>query len=162
MYNHRGHHLFDEYGICEIVDAGGNPAEPGVRGRLVGTGLHNMTMPLMVLRPFMYVKGIMVSQFIQHSLTDYTVRIATERELSDEEVDELISNLCVRLGGTVNIKVEQMDDIPRSVDRKFRRVVSEVPLKLDRTASTSSLLSAEAESSPGNGEGGRSAGGEGA
>ena len=43
----RDHHLSEEHGICEIVDAVGNPAEPGVLGRLVGTGLHNMAMPLL-------------------------------------------------------------------------------------------------------------------
>ena len=207
--HHRGHHLFEEYGICEIVDGDGNPVEPGTPGRLVGTGLHNMAMPLirydvgdvgalstdvctcgrglplmslvatrqgdiistpdgrllpppMFVRAFNYVEGIRASQFIQHSLTDYTARIATERELSDEEVDELVSNLSVGIGDTVNIKVEQVDDIPRSANQKFRRVVSEVPVKLDGTASMSSLLRTDAESSQGNGEGGRSAGGEGA
>ena len=30
-----------------IVDGDGNPVEPGTPGRLVGTGLHNMAMPLL-------------------------------------------------------------------------------------------------------------------
>ncbi len=187
--HHRGHHLFEEFGICEFVDGDGNPVEAGTPGRLVGTGLHNMAMPLlrydvgdvaslstevctcgrglplmglvatrqgdiistpdgrllpplMVLRPFMYVAGIQASQFVQHTLTDYTARIATDRELTNEETDELVRNLCVRLGQTVNIKVEQMDDIPRSANQKFRRVVSEVPLKWDGAASTEALRAA--------------------
>ena len=45
--------------------------------------------PLMVLRPFMYVEGVKASQFVQHSLTDYTARVATDRELTSEEIDEL-------------------------------------------------------------------------
>jgi len=184
--HHRGHHLFEEYGICEIVDDDGAPVPDGTPGRLVGTGLHNMAMPLlrydvgdvasrsteqctcgrglplmglvatrqgdivstpdgrllpplMVLRPFMYVEGIKASQFVQHSLKDYTARIATDRELTDEEVQELISNLCTRLGGPANIKVEQMREIPRSANQKFRRVVSEVPIRMDGSVSTSPL-----------------------
>ncbi|MFH1690674.1 MAG: hypothetical protein ABIE42_10645 [Candidatus Eisenbacteria bacterium] len=184
--HHRGHHLFEEYGICEIVDGEGTPVEPGTPGRLVGTGLHNMAMPLlrydvgdvaslstdvctcgrglplmgliatrqgdiistpdgrllpplMILRPFMYVEGIKASQFVQHTLTDYTARIETDRALSNEEVDELVRNLCVRLGRTVNIKVERVDDIPRSANQKFRRVVSEVPLSWAEPASADSL-----------------------
>jgi phenylacetate-CoA ligase len=187
--HHRGHHLFEEHGICEFVDGDGNPVEAGTPGRLVGTGLHNMAMPLlrydvgdvaslsteactcgrglplmglvatrqgdiistpdgrllpplMILRPFMYVEGIKASQFVQHTLTDYTARIATDRELTNEETDELVRNLCVRLGRTVNIKVEQMDDIPRSANQKFRRVISEVPLTWDGAASTEALRAA--------------------
>lgn len=45
--HHRGHHVFPEYGICEIVDGDGNQVPRGVPGRLVGTGLHNMAMPLL-------------------------------------------------------------------------------------------------------------------
>jgi phenylacetate-CoA ligase len=184
--HHRGHHLFEEYGICEIVDDDGEPLPVGTPGRLVGTGLHNMAMPLlrydvgdiaalsdekctcgrtlplmglvatrqgdivstpdgrllpplMVLRPFMYVEGIKGSQFVQHSLTDYTARIATDRELAQEEVDELVSNLRVRLGGPANIRVEQMEEIPRSANQKFRRVVSEVPISLDGSQSVKTL-----------------------
>ena len=44
--HHRGHHLLEGHGICEIVDGDGNPAEPSAPGQLVGTGLHNMAMPL--------------------------------------------------------------------------------------------------------------------
>ena len=97
----------------------------------------------MILRPFMYVEGILASQFVQHTLTDYTARVATDRELTNEETDELVRNLCSRLGQTVNIKIEQMDDIPRSANQKFRRVVSEVPLKWDGAVSTEALRAAD-------------------
>ncbi len=43
----RGHHHFEQHDICETVDGDGNPAEPGTPGRLEGTGLHNMAMPLL-------------------------------------------------------------------------------------------------------------------
>ena len=66
----------------------------------------------------------------------------TDRDMTEEEVDELVRNLCVRLGQTVNIRVEQMDDIPRSANQKFRRVVSEVSLKWDGAASTEALRAA--------------------
>ena len=177
--HHKGNHLLDEYGVCEIVDGDGTPVAPGKPGRLVGTGLHNLAMPLirydvgdvaslstetctcgrsltlmgivaarqgdiittpdgrllpplMVLRPFKYVEGIRASQFVQHSTTDYTARIVIDRPLGQEEVDELKRNLCGRLGQVVDIKVERVDDIPRSANQKFRRVMSEVPVRWDR------------------------------
>ncbi len=43
---HEGQHLNLEYGITEILDDDGNPAEPGINGNIVATGLHNFEMPL--------------------------------------------------------------------------------------------------------------------
>jgi phenylacetate-CoA ligase len=43
---HEGHHVAMEYGVTEVVDGRGVPVPRGVAGRLVGTGLHNMAMPL--------------------------------------------------------------------------------------------------------------------
>ncbi len=44
---HEGHHVSMEYGLAEIVDDHGRPASAGTEGRLVGTSLHNLTMPLL-------------------------------------------------------------------------------------------------------------------
>lgn len=43
---HAGHHLAMEYGISEIVDGDGTSVPDGTPGRLVGTTLHNLGMPL--------------------------------------------------------------------------------------------------------------------
>ena len=43
---HDGHHLYEEYGITEVVDERGVPLPPGERGRIAGTSLHNLGMPL--------------------------------------------------------------------------------------------------------------------
>lgn len=43
---HSDPHLAMEYGITEVVDSGGMPMAPGSTGRLVGTSLHNLGMPL--------------------------------------------------------------------------------------------------------------------
>jgi phenylacetate-CoA ligase len=43
---HAGHHLAMEYGISEIVDKDGDNVPVGTMGRLVGTSLHNLGMPL--------------------------------------------------------------------------------------------------------------------
>lgn len=43
---HEGHHLAMEYGVSEIVDGQGHPVPIGTVGKLVGTSLHNMAMPL--------------------------------------------------------------------------------------------------------------------
>ena len=44
---HEGHHIAMEYGLAEVVDAGGQPVSRGTAGRLVGTPLHNRAMPLL-------------------------------------------------------------------------------------------------------------------
>lgn len=44
--HHRGHHLCEEYGVTEIVDADGRPLPPGAEGIMVGTSLHNTAMPM--------------------------------------------------------------------------------------------------------------------
>lgn len=43
---HEGHHLAMEYGVAEVVDSQGHPVPLDTVGKLVGTSLHNMTMPL--------------------------------------------------------------------------------------------------------------------
>ncbi len=43
---HEGLHIFEEYGIVEILNEDGEPVEPGGSGQIVATGLHNMAMPL--------------------------------------------------------------------------------------------------------------------
>jgi phenylacetate-CoA ligase len=43
---HEGHHIAMEYGLAEVVDADGSPVSRGTAGRLVGTTLHNLAMPL--------------------------------------------------------------------------------------------------------------------
>jgi phenylacetate-CoA ligase len=41
------HHVYAEYGICEIVDDDGNPVGPGEEGWIVATGLHNRAQVLL-------------------------------------------------------------------------------------------------------------------
>jgi phenylacetate-CoA ligase len=46
--DHRqGHHVAMEYGLAEIVDERGVALSPGSAGKLAGTTLHNMAMPLL-------------------------------------------------------------------------------------------------------------------
>jgi phenylacetate-CoA ligase len=47
---HGGKHLFDEYGVTEIVDDEGRPVEAGTSGTIVGTSLWNRGMPLIRYR----------------------------------------------------------------------------------------------------------------
>ena len=44
---HEGHHISMEYGIAEVVDEDGHPVAAGTEGRLAGTSLHNLAMPLL-------------------------------------------------------------------------------------------------------------------
>lgn len=43
---HEGHHIAMEYGLAEVLGPDGLPVPRGTTGRLVGTSLHNMAMPL--------------------------------------------------------------------------------------------------------------------
>jgi phenylacetate-CoA ligase len=43
---HEGHHIAMDYGAAEVVDGDDQPVPRGTPGRLVGTTLHNMAMPL--------------------------------------------------------------------------------------------------------------------
>ena len=45
--HHQGHHIAMEYGCAEVVDGSGQPQPRGSAGRLAGTTLHNMAMPLL-------------------------------------------------------------------------------------------------------------------
>lgn len=44
--HHEGHHIAMEYGIAEATEADGTPVPDGTTGRLIGTSLHNLAMPL--------------------------------------------------------------------------------------------------------------------
>lgn len=44
--HHNGKHLNSEYGITEFVDEKGFPVPIGTTGRMVGTSLHNLGMPM--------------------------------------------------------------------------------------------------------------------
>ena len=43
---HEGHHVAMEYGVAEVIDPDGQPVPTGSVGRLAGTSLHNLGMPL--------------------------------------------------------------------------------------------------------------------
>jgi phenylacetate-CoA ligase len=43
---HQGHHVAMEYGFAEVIDEDANPLPRGAVGKLLGTTLHNMAMPL--------------------------------------------------------------------------------------------------------------------
>lgn len=44
---HEGHHLCDEFGITEVLNAEHESLEKGETGAMVGTSLHNMGMPML-------------------------------------------------------------------------------------------------------------------
>ena len=48
--HHRGHHLCEEYGLTEILDDADQPVTGEGEGAMVGTGLHNLGMPLIRYR----------------------------------------------------------------------------------------------------------------
>lgn len=172
---HEGHHIYDEYGICEILDQDGKPCQKGQPGVLVGTSLHNMAMPLIryatqdvtairdrqcscgrnlqlmedvttkaediltmedgrlispsvLTHPFKPLNSIDASQIIQNDFNDITVKLVPNSTFSEAEREHLISELKLRLGQKVNIRIELADSLTRTASGKFRWVISNVKL----------------------------------
>lgn len=170
---HEGKHLFDEYGVTEVVDDEGNPVAEGERGWLVGTTLWNRAMPLLRYRtsdlsariegrcecgrglgriesvttkaedivvtpdgrlvspsvlthPFKPFESIRKSQIVQEEPDSVLVKIVAGEEFTSDDQRRLVGSLAERLGGTVEIEVRRVDEIPPEPSGKFRWVISKV------------------------------------
>ncbi len=169
--HHNKKHLNSEYGITEFVDERGIPVPLGSTGRMVGTSLHNLGMPMIrymtndlsslkgqececgrklplmeavttkhediiltpdgrwispsvLTHPFKPLKSIVESQIIQEELSLIVIRIVKGPIYSKEDSSQLLEGLRERLGNSVRIELEFVDQIPRESSGKFRWVIS--------------------------------------
>jgi phenylacetate-CoA ligase len=174
---HRGQHLFPEFGVVEVLDEDDRPLPPGRPGRLVATGLCNWAMPLLrydtgdiggidptpcpcgrtlprllpvttkaedivvtpegryvsasvLTHPFKPMRRIEKSQILQEEPGRLVVRIVPRDGYGPQDSRRLLEGLRERLGSSVEIQIELVDDIPRTAGGKYRWVVSRVPLRL--------------------------------
>jgi len=163
-------HLWPEVGVTEILDDENDAALPvGETGRIVCTGLLNMSMPLIRYdvgdRGFLSkqttcpcgrslpilggIEGrkddvlftsdgrrigrldpvfkadlpIREAQIIQESLVHVVVRYVSAPGCTLTDLDNLVNRLHQRLG-EMNIELEEVEQIPRSSNGKFRAVIS--------------------------------------
>ena len=79
--------------------------------------------------PFKPLVNIEKSQIIQESPSLVRVKIVRRPNYSDRDTQQLLQALGERLGTSVSIEVEFVEDIPRGPGGKFRWVVSKVPLQ---------------------------------
>ena len=69
---------------------------------------------------------VIEGQIIQESLTNFTVKIVPTSGFSELDVLDIQKRMHLRLGEGVEIKVEQVQEIPRTSSGKFQAVISKV------------------------------------
>jgi phenylacetate-CoA ligase len=85
--------------------------------------------------PFKPMVRIEKSQIVQERPDRIVVRIVRRPGYGDADTKQLVAALGERLGPSVAIDVEFVDDIPRGPSGKFRWVVSRVPLRFGASES---------------------------
>ncbi|WP_299216939.1 hypothetical protein [uncultured Aquimarina sp.] len=76
------------------------------------------------------LKGIIKSQLIQRETDKLTVKIVPDTNFTTAVEKELISNLQNRLGQSITIKIELVDDIPLGANGKFKTVIRSFTIDL--------------------------------
>ena len=69
---------------------------------------------------------VIEGQIIQESLSRFTVKVVPANGFSEDDVSDIQHRMHQRLGNEVYIKVEQVEQIPRTSSGKFQAVISEV------------------------------------
>jgi phenylacetate-CoA ligase len=70
--------------------------------------------------------GVKAFKILQESLDHTRVLLATDSEFSNDSLTAIVSGLKQRLGATVEITVDLVDEIPKEASGKFRYIVSRV------------------------------------
>lgn len=75
---------------------------------------------------FKGLKGIKECQIIQKEINRILLKIVKDESFSEKDTEILISSLVKRIGTTMKIQLEYIDEIPRGSNGKFRTVISEI------------------------------------
>jgi len=86
--------------------------------------------PSVLTHPFKPLQGIAMSQIIQEDRDHLTVKIVRAAGFRDEQGETLVRGLQERVGAEMRIRLEFVDEIPRSGNGKFKWVVSKVPFTI--------------------------------
>lgn len=81
---------------------------------------------------FYNIPAIIEGQVIQHTYTDFELKVVVSRALTNEELS-LIKKRMISQLGEINVEVLVIDSIPRSSNGKFKAVISEVRRKIPET-----------------------------
>ncbi len=89
-----------------------------------GTVMHGLAL-IYVLREIEEIKSFKI---VQETLEWTRVEVVGDRHFSDQHVARIISGFKQRLGESVNIEVEEVDDIKPERSGKYRYVISKVAM----------------------------------
>ncbi len=75
---------------------------------------------------FRYAKNVIEAQFEQHSIEEVIMRIVRGKGYSKEDEIELLKAVKMRLGNSIRISIDYVDQIPRTSNGKFRFIISKI------------------------------------
>jgi phenylacetate-CoA ligase len=70
--------------------------------------------------------GVQETQIIQTAIDKLKVRVVKASTFSDEDEKKLFKALRDKVGDTMRIKIEYLEEIPREINGKFRAVISQL------------------------------------
>jgi phenylacetate-CoA ligase len=76
--------------------------------------------------PFKEARGITSSQIIQSDVEHITVRIVPTQSFTEGDSSKLVQDLRQCVGSQIKIEIERVNEIPRTMNGKFRFVISDV------------------------------------
>jgi phenylacetate-CoA ligase len=83
---------------------------------------------------FKNVKNIRLAQIIQEKINEIIIFIVPNAGYSIIDEKKILSNAIERIGGSINIKINLVSDIPRLPNGKFKGVISKVrPFRINET-----------------------------
>lgn len=74
---------------------------------------------------FINIPSIIEAQVIQHTLTDFEIKIVSNGNLSGQEIDTIKNRMKSQLGD-IEIKINQVESLPRETNGKLKAVISHV------------------------------------
>lgn len=74
---------------------------------------------------FIQLPAIIEGQIIQHTLTDFEIKVVAARPLTDKEGTLLIGRMQSQLGN-IRLEINQVSHIPRNQNGKFQAVISKI------------------------------------
>lgn len=82
--------------------------------------------------PFKPMHNVEKSQIIQESPDEILIKIVKRTNYTDNDTKHLLSEMHNRLGHAMRIRIQFVEDIPRSSNGKYRWVISKVPMKFSQ------------------------------
>ena len=84
------------------------------------------------MHPFKPMHHIEKSQIIQETPEELLIKIVKRVGYTENDSKILLQEMHNRVGDNVKVKIEFVEDIPRSGNGKYRWVISKVPLKYNQ------------------------------